>query len=93
MIDGKSINQIPFKEYLIDILIKKGYTIGPISLNLLNNYGGKLKNLWGKVLEYLDLNISNGEIMKLNRYIKEKVNGEFSKIINQFVFEYEKSSN
>ena len=93
MIDGKSINQFHFKEYLIDVLIKRSTTISEIAIKLLSTYSGELFQLWVNILEHVSLNIPEGEIIELDNYIKHKVNGEFTEIIKQFVFDYEKSSN
>lgn len=78
-------------EYLLDVLIKRKNVISVTSLNLLKKHRDKLKKEYANILDYIESNVQYGEILKLERYIKKNINGSFSKIIDDFVNDYNKS--
>jgi len=79
-------------EYLIDFLIKEGRNIKPIRLSLLKRYGDKLKKEYSQVLDTISIEAPEGNILKLEKYIRNKINGFFYSTLENFVEEYEKDS-
>lgn len=76
-------------EFLLDVLIKREKEISVTSLSLLKRHRDKLKKEYAEILDYIHSNVQYGEILKLEEYIKENINGSFSKIIDDFVDEYQ----
>jgi len=58
-------------------------------IKMIINYADELNKEYADILDYLHQNIAEGDIIALEKYIKTKVNGSFTKIIEDFVREYE----
>jgi len=91
MINRESINTLPFMEYLIDILIKRHQKITITSTNFLKKYRDLLIQEYANVLDYLQSNIANGNIIDLEQYIKNRINGNITSILDDFVKNYEEN--
>lgn len=78
-------------EYLIDILINRNREITITSTKFLKRYRDKLTNEYANILDYIQSNAMYGDIIRLEKYVKEGINGNITKILDEFVEEYEKS--
>lgn len=78
-------------EYLVGILIKRSKVISSVSLKLLKKHSQKLQEQYAQVLAYLEMNVSNGDIIGLEHYIKENINGNITTLLEAFVNEFTNS--
>ena len=78
-------------EYLIEILIKRHKEIRIMGIRFLKTYRDKLKSEYIDVLGYIDSNIINGDIIHLEDFIKKRINGNITSILDNFIEDYEKS--
>ena len=91
MVNGKSIQVFPFMEYLIDILINRHKKITITSTKFLKIYRDMLKSEYASVLDYIQSNIINGDIIYLEWFIRNKINGNITQILDIFIERYEES--
>jgi len=54
-------------------------------------YADELNSEYADIIDYIHQNIANGDIIALEKYIRDKVNGSFTNIIGDFLNEYEQS--
>lgn len=88
IIDKEPIETISFTDFLIDILVKRYECIRKTDVWLLYKFSRKLNKEYADLLDYIDSQAKEGEIIKLEKYVKKKVNGSFSNIIDKFVNAY-----
>jgi len=62
-------------------------------LNMLMVYSNRLYREYGEILDHLQQNVADGDIIALEQYVKDKVNGSFTKLIKDFINEYESYKN
>jgi len=60
---------------------------------MLVKYADKLYLEYGQILDYLQQNVADGDIIALEQYVKDKVNGSFTNLIKDFLDEYESYKN
>ena len=89
LINGEPLDYFKFGEYLVRVLIIPGRKIIPQPLNKIMFYADELNKEYAEILDYLHQNVKNGDIIALEQYVKDKVNGSFTDIIKDFVYEYE----
>lgn len=89
MVDRKSIQGFPFMEYLIDTLVNRHKKITITSTNFLKMYSDRLKDEYAGVLDYIQSNIMNGDLIQLDRFIRNKINGNITEILDEFIEKYE----
>lgn len=70
-------------------MVKYGGKVVAHPLSMIINYADALNKEYADILDYLHQNIPEGDIIALEQYIKNKVNGSFTKIIKDFIREYE----
>ena len=75
-------------EFLLTVLMERGVPIKAISLSLLKDYKNRLKVEYDEIFDHISSKALDGNIRELEKYIKTKVNGSFSSIINGFVHDY-----
>ena len=75
--------------YLEAVLIKPGREIVAHPLKMIIQYSDELNSEYGEILDYLHQNVHNGDIIALEQYVKDKVNGSFTRIIRDFIHDYE----
>jgi len=56
-------------------------------------YADNLNREYAEIIDHLHQNVADGDIIALEQYVKDKVNGSFTKIIKDFVNEYETYKN
>ena len=78
-------------EYLIDILINRNRKITITSTKFLKRYRDKLNDEYANILDHIQSNAIHGDIIQLEKYIREGVNGNITKILDEFVERYEKN--
>jgi hypothetical protein len=78
-------------EYLIDILINRHKEITITSTKFLKQYRDELINEYANILDYIQSNAIYGDIIQLDRYVRKGINGNITKILDEFVENYEKS--
>ncbi len=76
-------------EYLEVILVVSFRKIYAHPFDLLVKYADKLNKEYADILDFISQNIVDGEIIALERYLRSKVNGSFTSIIEKFLIEYE----
>jgi len=91
MIDRKSIQGFPFMEYLIDILVNRHKKITITSTKFLKTYRDMLKDEYAMVLDYVQSNVINGDLIQLNRFIRNRINGNITEILDDFIEKYEEN--
>lgn len=79
-------------EYLIDILINRHKEITITSTKFLKKYSDRLTNEYANILDHIQSNAIYGDIIRLEKYIKEGINGNITEILDEFVENYEKNS-
>ena len=57
--------------------------------SLLVKYSNELNREYGDILDYIHQNVKDGDIIALEKYVRHKVNGSFTSIIERFFKEYE----
>lgn len=80
-------------EYLEVVLLRSFRKIYVHPFDLLVRYANTLNREYGDILDYIHQNIAEGDIISLEQYIKDKVNGSFTRIIKNFFVEYESYEN
>jgi len=75
-------------EFLLTVLMERGVPIRTIDLSLLKDYKNRLKAEYDEIFDHISSKALDGDIIELQKYIKNKVNGSFSRIINGFVYDY-----
>lgn len=78
-------------EYLIEILLNRYKKLTITSVKFLKTYRDKLLKEYASILDYIQSNIINGDILYLERYIRNSINGNITNILDEFVDNYEKS--
>jgi len=78
-------------EYLIDVLINRNKKITITSVKFLKTYRDILKNEYAEVLDYIQSKIVDGDIIHLESFIKDRINGNITETLDIFVNNYEKS--
>ena len=91
MVNRKSIQGFPFMEYLMDILINRHKKITITSTNFLKMYRDMLKDEYAMVLDYVQSNIMNGDLIQLDRFIRNRINGNITEILDDFIEKYEEN--
>ena len=91
IINREPIKTIPFMEYLVDILINRHREITITSTKFLKGYSDRLTNEYAIILDHIQSNAIHGNIIQLEKYIKEGINGNITKILDEFVENYEKN--
>ena len=91
IINKEPIQILPFMEYLIDVLINRYRKITVTSTKFLKIYRDKLKNEYANALDYIQSNIVHGDIIQLEQYIKNRINGNITEILDEFIENYEKN--
>ena len=93
LINNEPLDYFKFGEYLVRVLIKPGREIVAQPLYKIMLYADELNSVYGEMLDYLHQNVQDGDIIALEQYVKDKVNGSFTKIIKDFIYEYESYKN
>ena len=88
LVNEKPLVSFQFMEYLVGILIPRA-VISTVPIKLLKKYSEKLKDQYSQVLDYLEINILNGDIIELEHYIKQNINGNITTLLEAFVNEFE----
>lgn len=91
VIEREPIKIFPFMEYLVDILVNRYKKITVTSTKIFKAYRDKLKDIYAQILDYIEGKASSGDIISLEQYIKNKINGNITNILDEFVENYEKS--
>ncbi len=80
-------------EYLEVVLVNSFRKIYVHPFSLLVKYSNELNREYGDILDYIHQNVLNGDIIALEKYVRDKVNGSFTSIIERFFKEYESYEN
>jgi len=80
-------------EYLEVILVSSLRKMYAHPFGLLVKYTNELNREYGDILDYIHQNALDGDIIGLEKYIRDKVNGSFTSIIERFFVEYESYEN
>lgn len=80
-----------FREFLEAVLIRSGREIVPHDFKMVNDNALELEKEYAELINILDAELSEGEIIGLKKYINGSVNGSFTRIIKNFLWEYDKS--
>ncbi len=75
-------------EYLEVVLIRSFRKIYVHPFSLLVKYSNELNREYGDILDYIHQNVLNGDIIALEKYVKNKVNGSFTQIIERYLDDY-----
>ena len=78
-------------EYLIDILINRNREITITSTKFLKGYRDRLNDEYANILDHIQSNAMHGDIIRLQKYIREGINGNITKILDEFVERYEEN--
>jgi len=85
------LEYIKFKEFLISLLIVRGYNIKTMSGYFLETYAQELKKQYAEVLSTIKSEVMNGDLIMLEKYVRNNINGSISKILSGFLNEYNKN--
>lgn len=80
-------------EYLEVVLVSSFRKIYAHPFSLLVKYSNELNREYGDILDYIHQNALDGDIIALEQYVKDKVNGSFTSIIERFFKEYDENIN
>jgi len=78
-------------EFLFNVLMERGISIKAIKFTLLKEYSTKLNKEYIDIFDYISSKALDGNIFELEKYIKNKVNGTFTKLIDSFTNDYKNS--
>ena len=78
-------------EYLIDVLVNRYKKITVTSTKFLKHYRDLLKDEYAQILDFVQSKIIDGDILKMEQFIKQGINGNINKILDEFVENYEKN--
>jgi len=56
-------------------------------------YADELNREYADLIDYIHQNIADGDVIALEKYVKNKVNGSFADIIKKFLDDYESYEN
>lgn len=56
-------------------------------------YADRLNREYADIIDHIHQNIADGDIIGLEKHIRDKVNGSFTNIIGDFLNEYENYEN
>lgn len=81
-----------FREFLEAVLIRSGRKIVPHDFSMVNDHALELQKQYAELLSILDSELTEGELIGIHKYINKSVNGSFTRIINNFLWEYDKKN-
>jgi len=76
-------------EFLYDMLMERGYPIKAMRFTLLKEYSTLLSKEYNEVFDHISSRIVDDDIMELEKYIKTKINGTFTQIMEEFIHDYQ----
>jgi len=59
---------------------------------MVNRKAWELERKYAELINVLDSEVSNGELIGIHKHINKSVNGSFTKIIDEFLNEYDEKS-
>ncbi len=71
-------------------MIKSGRKIVAHDFKMVNDNALELEKLYAELLNILDSEVTEGELIGIHKHINKSVNGSFTTIIKQFLWEYDK---
>ncbi len=89
MVEGKSVDLFRFNKFLYNVLLHRNKKIIPHEISFINKYGNKLRDLYARLLDEIDHEISKGDLIQSENYIKKQVNGKFTEVIDSFIKNYD----
>ena len=81
-----------FREFLEAVIIQSGRATVPHDFSMVNRHAWELERKYAELINILDSEVTNGELIGIHKHINQSVNGSFSKIINDFLCEYDEKS-
>lgn len=91
IINKEPITYINWRKLLIDALIDNEREIVPLSQYFLTGYVVDLEKEYAQLLDYIDQEAINGDILELEKYVSQHVNGTFTRTLRNFVIDYDKN--
>jgi hypothetical protein len=77
-------------EYLEAVLVRTFRKIYAHPFSLLVRYSNELEREYADILDHVQQTAGHGDIIGLEKYVRGKVNGSFTKIIKNFLVDYER---
>ena len=90
IVNSEPLEYIKFKEFLISLLISRGYKITTLDGFFLETYAQELKKEYAEVLSTIRSEVQDGDLIMLQKYVRNNINGKISKTLENFLDEYNK---
>ena len=90
IINNEPLEYIKFKEFLISLLIARGYKIKVMNGLFLETYAQDLKKQYAEVLSTIRSEVVDGDLIMLEKYVRTNINGTISNTLRNFLNEYNK---
>lgn len=90
VIDNKPLETLKVKEYLIQLLINNDMQIKAIPYSFLCYYAERIEKEYADILDWLEDAAKDGKIAQMEKYVQDKINGQFLRTIDEFKHEYHK---
>ncbi len=90
IINNEPLKYIKFREFLVSLLISRGIKITAMDGFFLSSYAQQLKRQYAEVLSTIRSEAMDGDLIMLEKYVRNNINGKISKTLGNFLDEYNK---
>ena len=92
VVNNNPVDIFKFGEFLTDKFIQSGKQVKFIDITLVYEYSKSLELEYATLLDYITSNIAEGDIIEIEKYVKHKVNGSFTTLIQSFIYNHDKKN-
>jgi hypothetical protein len=86
------LEYIKFREFLVSTLISRGLKITVMDGYFLSYYAQELKEVYAEVLSTINSEAASGDLIGLEKYVRDNINGRISNTLKNFLHEYKNNS-
>ena len=92
IIDNKPIDIFKFGEFLTDKFIQSGKQVKFIDISTVYEFAMAMEKEYANLLDYISFVVGRKDILEIQKYIKQQVNGNFTYLIKEFVIQHDKKN-
>ena len=91
LLNKEPLNYFKFREFLEAVLIRSQRKIVAHDYSMVGNCAWKMERAYAVILDRIVQETNIGNLIGLNSYIHQAVNGVFTSIIQEFLKDYDKT--
>lgn len=91
IINNEPVELIKFREFLVYLLVSNGYKITTIDGFFISSFAQELKEIYAEVLSTIKSEVVNGDLIGLEKYVRNNINGTITNTLTRFLSEYRKN--